>query len=80
MVAKYPKTFGNNYVYTLTVTLILSSIIQYTRIMQTGDKSVIGSCINVDMTLAKMKLTEENADRTLADQYSFSWPVMEKDS
>lgn len=40
---------------------------------------MIGSCINVDMTLAKMKLTEENADRTLADQYSFGWDTMQND-
>jgi len=26
-----------------------------------------------------MKLTEENADRTLAEQYSFSWATMEND-
>ena len=33
MVAKYPKTFGNNYVYTMTVCFVCSSIIQVTRIM-----------------------------------------------
>lgn len=48
MAAKYPRTFGNNYVYTLTVTFLLSSIIQHTRIMQTGDKSVIGATIDID--------------------------------
>ena len=79
MVAKYPSTFGNNYVYTLTVTFILSSIIQVTRIMQTGDKSVIKSAINIDQTLAKMNLTENNADKKLAEKFNFSWDIMEND-
>lgn len=80
MAGKYPKTFGNNYVYTLTVTVVLSSIIQYTRIMQTGDKKVIGETINIDQTLAKMDLTEETVDKVLAERYDFSWATMEKDS
>ena len=59
---KYPKIFNNNYVYTLTVALVLSSVIQLTRIMQTGDKSVIGSMINIDQYIAQMDLTEQNAE------------------
>lgn len=48
--------------------------------MQTGDKSVIGATIDIDQTLAGMDLTEENADKRLAEQFSFSWDVMEKDN
>lgn len=80
MAARYPKTFGNNYVYTLTITFVLSSLIQVTRIMQTGDKAVIGATIDIDQTLARKDLTEENADKRLAEEFSFSWEVMEKEA
>ena len=80
MAGKYPRFFGNNYVYTLTVCFILSSVIQSTRIMQTGDKSVIGAMINIDQTLAKLNYTEENADKNLAASFEFSYNVMDDDN
>ena len=45
---KYPKFFKNNYLYTLTVCFVLSSVIYWDRLMQTGDKKVIGAMIDID--------------------------------
>jgi hypothetical protein len=78
MVAKYPKVFGNNFVYTLSVACIFSTLIYYTRIMQTGDKSVIGHMINIDQTLKKEGFTDDNIDKKLSDSFAFSYGIMER--
>lgn len=40
--------FKNNWVYTLTMTFCVSNIIFFSRMMQTGDKAIIRSMIDVD--------------------------------
>jgi hypothetical protein len=38
----------NNWVYTLTMTFLVSNAIYYTRMLQTGDKAIIRSMIDID--------------------------------
>lgn len=38
----------NNWCYTLTMTFLLSNCIYFTRLMQTGDKAIIRSMIDID--------------------------------
>jgi len=76
MVGKYPRLFGNNFVYTLTVCFILSSVIYSTRIMQSGDKKVIGAMINIDQTLSRLGYTEDNIDKKLSENFKFSYDIL----
>lgn len=66
MVARFPKIFGNNYIYTLTVTFVLITIIYWTGVMRSPDKKIIGLMIDFDKNMAKMNLTNENIDQELA--------------
>lgn len=38
----------NNWIYTLTMTFLVSNCIFFTRLMQTGDKAIIRSMIDID--------------------------------
>jgi len=80
MVGKYPRLFGNNFVYTLTVCFILSSVIYSTRIMQSGDKKVIGAMINIDQTLSRLGYTEDNIDKKLSENFKFSYDILNDDN
>lgn len=74
LVAKYPKIFGNNYIYTLTVTFILITVIYFTGVMRSPDKKIIGQMIDFDKNLKKMNLTDDKYDEYLAQ-----WPAFSKD-
>ena len=76
MTAKYPKCFGNNFIYTLTVAFTFSSLIYFTRIMQTGDKKVIGCMIDIDQTLQRLGYDKEDGDAKLAQDFKFSYEIM----
>jgi H+/Cl- antiporter ClcA len=69
--------FKNNWVYTLTMTFLVSNIIFFTRLMQTGDKAIIRSMIDVDQTIAKLNLTQETYQKTIDERFSFSYAIME---
>lgn len=76
MTGKYPKCFGNPFIYTLTVTAILSSLIYFTRVMRSGDKKVIGSMIDIDKTLQRLNYTEDSIDSKLAEKFPFSDEIL----
>lgn len=48
----------NNWCYSLMVAFILSNVIYFTRLCQTGDKGVIRAMIDMDQTIAKLNLDE----------------------
>lgn len=52
----------NNWVYTGGMCFIVLNFIFFTRLLLPGDKAVITSLINIDETIAKLNLTEDNAD------------------
>lgn len=76
MVAKYKRTFGNNFIYTLTITFLLTTMIYYTRVMTSPDKAVIGNMINFDRIMEAKKLTDENIDEELSKKFAFSDEVL----
>ena len=69
--------FKNNWVYTLTMTFCVSNIIFFTRLMQTGDKAIIRSMIDVDQTIAKLNLTQDTYQKTIDERFAFSYAIME---
>jgi chloride channel 2 len=67
----------NNWIYTLTMTFLVSNAIYFTRIMQTGDKAIINSMINVDQTIAKLNVTSGSFVEYLEDNFKFGYEIME---
>lgn len=76
MTARYKSTFGNNFIYTLSVTFILTTIIYYTRVMRSPDKKIIGTMINFDKIMISKKLTNDNIDEELSKKFAFSDEVL----
>ena len=76
MVARFPKFFGNNFIYTLTVAFSLTTLIYFTCVMRSPDKKIIGTMIDFDKNMAKMGIDNDNIDEVLAKKYAFSEEVL----
>lgn len=76
MMQRYPKIFANNFIYTLSVTFLLTSLIQYTGVMRSPDKKIIGTLINIDEYMKQNQITNDNIDDKLSEQFAFSEKVL----
>lgn len=70
------KYFKNNWCYTLTMVLIISNFIFFTKILQTGDKAVIRTMIDVDQNIASLNLTEKTFGDYVGSHFHFSKDIM----
>lgn len=77
--ARFPRLFANNFIYTITVTFILTTVIYYTGVMRSPDKKIIGTMINFDKILIAKKLNDENIDEELSKKFAFSEEVLSDD-
>ena len=66
----------NNWTYTLGMTFLVSNIIFFTKLMQTGDKAIIRSMIDVDQTIAKLEVNSTSFPGYLDDKFGFNKQVM----
>lgn len=72
--AKYAKKYqviSNHYLYTGLVTFLVLNIVYYFKLLQTSDKLIIQSMINVDENLAMMDLNITNYEEKIG--HSFDW-------
>jgi hypothetical protein len=67
----------NNWIYTISICIVVSSIIYSTKLLQAGDKATINAMIDIDQTIAKMNVGEGNFSKVLEEKFSFSNKVME---
>ena len=68
--------FKNNWAYTLIMVFLVQNIIFQTKLMQTGDKAVIRSMIDVDQTIAGLNVTSETVGAYMEDTFGFTQEVM----
>ena len=66
----------NNWSYTLLMAFLLSNLIYFTKLMQTGDKAIIRSMIDVDQTIAALNVTETSFPGFLSANFGFNREVM----
>ena len=67
----------NNWVYSLGIGFIVMNIIYFTRLMQVADKGVIRAMIDVDITIAKMHLTDKTYQNKVDSDFELGWSVMD---
>ena len=68
--------FKNNWAYTLIMVFLVQNIIFQTKLMQTGDKAIIRSMIDVDQTIAGLNVTSETVGAYMEDTFGFTQEVM----
>ena len=70
------KFISNNWCYTLTSVFIMGNFIYATKIMQTGDKAIIRSMIDIDQNIASRNLTEATLNSYVSDHFHFGQSTM----
>ena len=71
------KMFSQNFIYTLGMCFFINNVIFLTRLMQTGDKAIIRSMIDVDQTIAAKGLNKDNMSEFLDNTCKFDYATME---
>ena len=66
----------NNWCYTLMSVFLMSNMIFATKILQTGDKSIIRSMIDIDQNIANRNLTQLNFQNYVQNHFHFSEKTM----
>ena len=69
--------FSQNFIYTLGMCFFINNVIFLTRLMQTGDKAIIRSMIDVDQTIAAKGLNKDNMSEFLDNTCKFDYATME---
>ena len=64
--------FKNNWSYTLLAAFIVCNFVFFTKLMQTGDKAIIRSMIDVDQTIAALNVTTTTFPLFLNDNFGFN--------
>ena len=70
---------SNNWMYTLTMTFVLTNIMYFTRLMQYSDEAVITAMIEIDQSLTKLSQgrNQWEVERQLSDRFQYDRDVMD---